>query len=119
MHPIQIYAVAAGGTFSLLALVHLPPYVIPFFTRVSLFISNHLTYPYVLHRYHILGPWTRAGVAMYYSTSQSTYSVSPSSTCRGTASASAFAEAGRRASTLAMVNMTDRDMQAHFDYPLI
>jgi hypothetical protein len=64
MNPIQIYVVAAGGTFLLLALVHLLPYAIPFFTRLSLFISKHLTYPYVLHRHHILGPWTRAGVAM-------------------------------------------------------
>ena len=55
-------------------------------TRVSLFISNYLTYPYVLHRYHILWPWIRAGVAMHFPTSQSKYSVSPSSTCRGTVS---------------------------------
>jgi hypothetical protein len=55
MNPVQIYTVAAGGTFSLFALVHLLPYVILFFTRVSLLISKHLTYPYALYRHHILG----------------------------------------------------------------
>ena len=41
MHPIQIYAVAAGGTFSLLALVHLFPYVIPLL--VSPYLSQTIS----------------------------------------------------------------------------
>ena len=60
MDAIQIYAIAAGGTFSVFALVHLLTHVIPLLTRVSLFLSKHLTYPYLIHRHQVLGPWSRA-----------------------------------------------------------
>jgi len=56
INPIQIYTIAAGGTFLLLTLAYLLPSIIPFFTRVSLLISKHLTYLYALYRHHILGP---------------------------------------------------------------
>ncbi|KAH8800658.1 hypothetical protein F5884DRAFT_531684 [Xylogone sp. PMI_703] len=45
MNLIEIYAVAAGGTFSLFALVHFLPLVSPFFTRASILVLKHLTYP--------------------------------------------------------------------------
>jgi hypothetical protein len=106
MNLIQIYAVAAGGIFSLFALVRLLPSVIPFSTRVSWFVSKHLTYPYLLHRHQILGPWTRAGVAMqlaYLATN--VFCVSVVEISWDGLRVSTFADAGRRASVLAMVNM--------------
>jgi hypothetical protein len=107
MNPIQIYAVAAGGTFSLLVLVHLVPYLIPFCTRVSFYASKHLTYPYLLHRHQILGPWTRAGVAIQLAyLALNVFCVAVSDLSWHDLRASTFAEAGDRAGTLTLVNMT-------------
>lgn len=105
MNPIQIYAVAAGGIFSLLALVHLLPSLVPFFTRVSFFVSKYFTYPYVLHRHQILGPWTRAGVAMQLAyLALNMFCVAVFDLSWHGLRASTFAEAGHRAGTLAMLN---------------
>lgn len=49
MGTIQIYVIVAGGTFSVFVLFHLLPYVILLLTRVTLFVSKHLTYPYLIH----------------------------------------------------------------------
>jgi hypothetical protein len=86
MNPIQIYAVAAGGSFSLLVLVHILPYLIPFCTRVFFYVSKHLTDPYLLRRHQILGPWTRAGVAIQLVYLALNVLCVAAPTCRGTAS---------------------------------
>jgi hypothetical protein len=98
MDIIQIYAISAGGAFSIAAFVHLLPYISPFITYVSLGVSKHLTYPYLVDRHWILGPWTRAGVIV-----QLIY-VAVNLFCAGFG-ASTIADAGLRAGTLAVVNM--------------
>lgn len=106
MDPTQIYAVAAGGAFSLFALVHFCPYIILFFTRVSVFISKHLTYSYLLHRHRILGPWTRAGIVIQLAyLAVNVFCVSVVEISWNGLRGSTVSDAGRRASTLAMVNM--------------
>ena len=85
MDSIQIYAIAAGGTLCIFAFVNLLPLVIPLITRVSIFISKHFRYPYILHRHRILVGRGLGQASLYsWPTSQSTCSTS-SSYCRGTA----------------------------------
>jgi ferric-chelate reductase len=106
MDAIQIYAIAAGATLSIFAILHLLPSLIPLFTRVSLFVSKHFTYPYLLHRHRILGPWSRAGVVIqlaYLAVNLFCVSVVELS-WNGLRTAN-FSDAGRRAGTLAEVNM--------------
>lgn len=50
--------------FQLLLLNRLHPYVVRFMGHLSVLISKHLTYPYLLRRHQLLGPWSRAGVAL-------------------------------------------------------
>lgn len=105
MNPIQICAVAAGGTFSLLVLVHILPYLVPFCTRVSLFLSKHFTYPYILHRHQILGPWTRAGIVLQLAyLALNVFCIAVFDLSWHGLKACTFAEAGDRAGTLAIVN---------------
>lgn len=98
MDIVQGYAIAAGGAFSIVALFHLIPYILPVVTHVSLSISKHLTYRYVVSRHWILGPWTGANVvvALVY--------IAVNSFCVGFG-ASTIADVGSRAGTLAVVNM--------------
>ncbi|OBT55946.1 hypothetical protein VE04_03629, partial [Pseudogymnoascus sp. 24MN13] len=98
MDIIQGYAIAAGGAFSIAALVHLLPYILKVATHVSFSISKHLTYRYVLRRHWILGPWTRAGVVV-----QLVY-VAVNIFC-ASFRAPTIADVGLRAGTLAVVNM--------------
>lgn len=98
MDIIQGYAIAAGGAFSIAALVHLLPYILQVATHVSFSISKHLTYRYVLRRHWILGPWTRAGVVV-----QLVY-VAVNIFC-ASFRAPTIADVGLRAGTLAVVNM--------------
>ncbi|KFZ13859.1 hypothetical protein V501_03498 [Pseudogymnoascus sp. VKM F-4519 (FW-2642)] len=98
MDIIQGYAIAAGGAFSIAALVHLLPYILQVVTHVSFSISKHLTYRYVLRRHWILGPWTRAGVVV-----QLVY-VAVNIFC-ASFRAPTIADVGLRAGTLAVVNM--------------
>jgi hypothetical protein len=109
MDLIYIYAIAAGGTFFVAALVHLLPYISPLVTYVSVSISKHLTYPYLIERHRIVGPWTRAGVVM-----QLVY-VAANLFCAGFG-ASTIADAGLRAGTLAVVNMIPLFAAPHFAF---
>ena len=56
----QIYATAAGGFFLVFILVNFLSRTVR--ERIALFTSKHLTYPYVIHRHQLLGPWTRSGI---------------------------------------------------------
>jgi hypothetical protein len=105
MDTIQIYAIAAGGTISIFALVNLIHNFIPLVTRISLFLAKHLKYPYLLHRHRILGPWSRAGAVMqlaYFAVNLFCVLVELSRTGLSVCS---FSNAGGRAGTLAEVNM--------------
>lgn len=62
MEIITVYAIAAGGIFSVAILVRCLYCLAPLKSVVSILLSKHLIYPYFLARHHFVGPWTRAGV---------------------------------------------------------
>lgn len=61
----QVYAIAAGGIFTTLFVINLLPHVMQFTRHVLIVMCKHLTYPYVLRRHRLFGPWTRAGVLVH------------------------------------------------------
>jgi hypothetical protein len=116
MDTIQIYAIAAGGILSIFGLVNLLPSLIPLVTCISFFVSKHFTYPYLLHRHRILGPWSRAGVVIqlaYLAVNLFCILVELSGTGL---TVSTFSVAGRRAGTLAQVNMIPLLAGPHFAF---
>jgi hypothetical protein len=58
----QYYATAAGGIVIIFVLVNFLPHITRLAKHISLLISKHYTYPYLLHRHRFLGPWSRADV---------------------------------------------------------
>jgi hypothetical protein len=56
----QAYALAAGGIAFPFPCANLFSYLPGFGHYVCLFMSKHLTYPYILNRHALLGPWSRA-----------------------------------------------------------
>lgn len=94
----QVYAVAAGGIVFAFVLINLLPYLASLLKHISLFTSKHLTYPYLLHRYRFLEPWSRAEVltqAIYLTVNIFCLSFKVSD----------MAKAGLRAETLSLVNI--------------
>jgi hypothetical protein len=59
------YALAVGGIFSLLLLTQLIPRIPKLFKGVSIWVSKHVVFPYALERHQMVGPWTRATVAVH------------------------------------------------------
>ena len=105
MDTVQIYAIAAGGTFSIFALVNLLPFLLPLFARISIFVSKHFTYPYLLHRHRLLGPWSRAGIIIQLAyLSVNLFCLLVVELSWTGLRVSSFSDAGRRAGTLAEVN---------------
>ena len=94
----QAYAVAAGGIFTTLFLINLLPYVMRLTGRVLIVICKHLTYPYLVRRHRLFGPWTRAGVLV-----QLVY-ITANLFCLSFR-VSKISEAGLRAATLSLINM--------------
>lgn len=64
MDIIDVCAITAGSIVPLLLLLHLRPYLIRFLKYVSVLTLKHLTYPYLVHRHELFGPWSRAGIAI-------------------------------------------------------
>ena len=65
MDLITVYAIAAGGIFVTLFLMRVASSLISLTSIIYVMASKHLTYPYLLNRHQILGPWTRANVLLY------------------------------------------------------
>ena len=104
MDTIQIYAIAAGGTLSIFALINLLPILVPLVTRIS-FLAKHLKYPYLLHRHRILGPWSPAGVMVQLAyLAVNLLCILVVKLSWSGLRVSSFSNAGRRAGTLAEVN---------------
>ncbi|ELR09836.1 hypothetical protein GMDG_04319 [Pseudogymnoascus destructans 20631-21] len=116
MDAIQIYAIAAGGTLCIFAFVNLLPLLIPLVTRVSIFVSKHFRYPYILHRHRILGPWTRAGVIIQLAYLAINLFCVLAVLSWDDIKAANFSGAGRRAGTLAEVNMIPLLAGPHFAF---
>ncbi|KFY32042.1 hypothetical protein V493_00580 [Pseudogymnoascus sp. VKM F-4281 (FW-2241)] len=116
MDAIQIYAIAAGVTLCIFAFVNFLPLLIPLVTRVSIFVSKHFRYPYILHRHQYLGPWTRAGVVIQLAyLAINLFCVFVVLSWEGLEAAN-FSDAGRRAGTLAQVNMIPLLAGPHFAF---
>ena len=56
----QIYAVAAGGIFSVLLTIRSVVYVVHLSRPRRIMVLRYVVYPFFLRRYHIFGPWTKA-----------------------------------------------------------
>ncbi|KAH7393741.1 putative cell surface metalloreductase [Cadophora sp. MPI-SDFR-AT-0126] len=93
----QIYAIVAAGIFSMFVLVHFRKYLNQIVNYMFL-LSRHLTYPRLVHRHRFLGPWSPSVVII-----QLIY-IAANTFC-ATFPASTVAEIGRRAGTLAAINM--------------
>ena len=94
----NVYAIAAGGVFASLILIRLLSYLIQLKSIVSVLIFRHLTYPYLLDRHRLFGPWTRSDVLIHllYVTMNVFCLCFPGLLASDT---------GRRAGTLSLVNM--------------
>jgi hypothetical protein len=62
MDAVNIYGIAVGGTLLLLAVVRLRFVLYDLAQTLSILVSKHLAYPYMLNRHSWLGPWTWAGI---------------------------------------------------------
>ena len=65
MDLITVYAIVAGGIFATLFLMRVASSLISLTSIIYVTASKHLTYPYLLNRHRILGPWTRANFLLY------------------------------------------------------
>jgi hypothetical protein len=101
MDTIPVYSSAAGGLLCIFVLIRYLPNIATVIEYVSILISKYLTYPYVLHRHQIVGPWSITGIVVHliYVT------VNLFSLIFYSFEVSTISEAGRRAGTLALVNM--------------
>lgn len=98
MEATEIYAIAAGGIFVLLILVKVLLCFSHLTTTISVFISRHLTYPYLINRHCLFGPWTRFSVLSHFLY----VAVNIFCLCFPKLLAS---DAGQRAGVLALINM--------------
>jgi hypothetical protein len=97
MDSLIIYAIAAGGTFGLLFLIKTAAFIASKLHKVTVPLQRHLTLP-VLFAHRPFGPWTRADVFLHFSyISINIFLV--------LFRASAIAGVGRRAGTLAVINL--------------
>ena len=65
MELITVYTIAAGSIFVSLFLMRVALSLISLTSIIHVMASKHLTYPYLLNRHQILGPWTRGNVLLY------------------------------------------------------
>ena len=116
MEITQGYAVALGGILVTLAVANLLPsdtlssfsYLPPIARPPLRQAVRYLRYPYLLHRYQYLGPWTRMDII-----TQAVYIIS-NSFCVGFRSK--LAEAGLRAGTLSLINLITLFLGPHLGF---
>jgi hypothetical protein len=99
MNITQIYAIAAGGFFTVFLFFNFLPRTTRFREKASLFMSKHLLYPYLLGRHRLLGPWSRADILI-----QLTY-ITVNLFCLSFRTLN-ISEASLRAGSLSLINMT-------------
>jgi hypothetical protein len=66
MELLSFCAISIGGFLSILVLVRLASFLTESADVVSLFISKHLIYPYLVDRHRICGPWSRANLLLCF-----------------------------------------------------
>ena len=95
----QIYAIAAGGVFVLLLIMKSGSSIRHVFHALAILVAKHLTYAVLVRRHRLLGPWSRGDVLL-----QVTY-LTINIFCM-TFRVVSVKDAGARAGTLAMINLT-------------
>jgi hypothetical protein len=93
-----VYAIVMGGSFCLLLLINSLPLITRLVRYLSPLVSKHLIHRYILHRHRLLGPWSRADVLVqliYIAGNICCFEFWDTTT----------SQAGRRAGTLAMINL--------------
>lgn len=109
MEITQWYAIVVASAASSFLLLNLFAYLALFRGHISLIVSKHLTFPYVLSRHALLGPWSAADVLlqMVYLT-VNVFFLSFRVTD--------MSQAGVRAGTLSLINMAPLFGGLHHDF---
>jgi hypothetical protein len=109
MNIFSIYSITAGGVFISLFLLRIRPYLVQFSNIISIPIAKYLTYPFLLRRYKVVGPWTCGGVLIHM------LYAAMNIFCLGF-QASSLVDAVKRAGTLSLVNMIVLFASGHFSF---
>lgn len=65
MDIVAIYAIAAGGILVAFFFIQNLSSVTSWADLFRIFVSRHLTFPFIIRRHRLCGPWTRAGVLLH------------------------------------------------------
>lgn len=109
MNVPQVYAIAAGGVFVLLLIINSISAVQQILHAFAIVVAKHLTYPFLVRRRRLLGPWSRADVLL-----QVIY-LTINIFCL-TFRVSSAKEVGARAGTLAIINMAPLFFGFHLSF---
>ncbi len=109
MNVPQVYAIAAGGVFVLLLIIKSVSAVQQFLRALAILVAKHLTYPFLVRRRRLLGPWSRADVLL-----QVMY-LTINIFCL-TFRVSSVKEVGARAGILVMINMAPLFFGFHLSF---
>lgn len=106
---IAIYAIAAGSILGTLFIVRAVSSLRNRTDIISVMVSKHLTYPYILDRHQLFGPWTRANVLLYliYVVTNGFFVSYQARSAVGVS---------RRAGTLSVVNIAFLILATHLDF---
>ncbi|OJD10684.1 hypothetical protein AJ78_08376 [Emergomyces pasteurianus Ep9510] len=109
MDIVTIYSAVTGGVLVTLTLIRIICSLKSRINTISMLISKHLTYPCLLKRHRLFGPWTRANVLLYIVYGVVTiffiaFRVSSAS------------EAARQTETLSLVNMRIIFIATHLSF---
>lgn len=106
---ISIYAITAGGILGTLFLIRVASSLMTLSNTISVMILKHLSYPYILNRHRLIGPWTRANVLSCFAyIAVNVFFVAYR--------AQSAVRAGRRAGTLTLVNMAFLVLATHLSF---
>lgn len=109
MYILTTYAISVGSIFAILFVLRIISFFNPWTGLYASFISRHFTYPYLLGRHRLAGPWTRAGA--FFHLLYITLNVFLTFFDRASVS-----DAGHRAGELAMINMIFLVSALHLSY---
>ena len=109
MEITQIYAIVAGGVFLLLMFMKGFPFIQQVLQSLNITISRYLTYPWVVRRHRLLGPWSPADILLQL------FYVSINVFCV-TFRVTSFDKVGDRAGTLSIINMAPLFFGLHLSF---
>ena len=109
MNVTQVYTIAAGGIFVLLFIVKSVSSIQQVLRALAILVAKYLTYLFIVRRYRILGPWSRADILLQliYFTINIFYI---------TFRVTSVKDTGARAGTLAIINMAPLFFGFHLSF---